>query len=149
MRNATNSCNYRYANLLHYKHRSLKHVSATYCGHLQAGGIWRIYYTICEVLHESFNIFVNLSNTDKIISAERCVCVLCIWRHRPEISETRVCKKYFNIDKWVKICIVACTGNGCRRLGYSYYNKLHICTCTFWLYFSQCITSAWSWIFKI
>jgi len=39
MRNATDNCNYRYVNLLQYKQLSLIHVSATYCGHLQVGGV--------------------------------------------------------------------------------------------------------------
>ena len=33
----TNRCVYKYVNLLYYKQRSLLHVSATYCGHLQGG----------------------------------------------------------------------------------------------------------------
>jgi hypothetical protein len=39
-------CIYRYVNLFCYKHRSLLHVSATYCGHLQGGVLWRKYYYI-------------------------------------------------------------------------------------------------------
>jgi hypothetical protein len=78
MRNVNYNCNYRYVNLLHYKQRSLIHVSATYCGHLQGGVICRIYYTKCEVLSKKFNIYVNLSHTDKIICPELFVCMLCI-----------------------------------------------------------------------
>ena len=46
MRNTTNKCIHRYINLLYYtrKQRSLLHVSATYCDHLQGGVICRIYY---------------------------------------------------------------------------------------------------------
>ena len=33
-----------YVNLFYYKQRSLLHVSATYCDHLQGGVLWRIYY---------------------------------------------------------------------------------------------------------
>jgi hypothetical protein len=79
MRNTTNNCNYRYVNVLHYKQRTLLHVSGTYCGHLQGGVLRRIYYTECSVLPKKFNIYVNVSNMDKIICAELCVCVLCIW----------------------------------------------------------------------
>jgi hypothetical protein len=35
MRDTTDNCIYIYVNLLYYKQRSLLHVSATYCGHLQ------------------------------------------------------------------------------------------------------------------
>ena len=44
MRNTTNQCIYRYVNWLYYKQRSLLRVSATHCGHLQEGVLWRIYY---------------------------------------------------------------------------------------------------------
>ena len=45
IRTTTNQCIYRYVNLLYYKQRSLLHVSATCCDHLQEGVIWRMYYT--------------------------------------------------------------------------------------------------------
>ena len=45
MRNKNSKCIYRYVNLLCYKQLSLLHVSATYCGHLQGGILWRMYYT--------------------------------------------------------------------------------------------------------
>jgi len=32
---------YRYVDLLYYNQRSLIHVSATYCGHLHGGVLWR------------------------------------------------------------------------------------------------------------
>jgi hypothetical protein len=35
MQNKTNKCIHRYVNSLYYKQRSLLHVLATYCGHLQ------------------------------------------------------------------------------------------------------------------
>ena len=44
LRNTTNKCTYKYVDLLYYKQCSLPHVSATYCGHLQGGVLWRIYY---------------------------------------------------------------------------------------------------------
>jgi hypothetical protein len=37
-------CEYKYLNLLYYRKRSLLHVSATHCGHLQGGLLRRIYY---------------------------------------------------------------------------------------------------------
>jgi hypothetical protein len=45
MINTTNKCIYKYVHLLCYKQRSLLHVSATYCGHLQGSVLWRIYYS--------------------------------------------------------------------------------------------------------
>jgi hypothetical protein len=44
VRNTTKKCIHRYVNLLYHKHRSLLRVSATYCGHLQGGVLWKIYY---------------------------------------------------------------------------------------------------------
>ena len=44
MRNKTNKCTYKYVNLLYYKQLILLHVSATYCGLLQGGVLWRMYY---------------------------------------------------------------------------------------------------------
>ena len=46
MRNTTNQCIYRNINLLYYKQRSVLRVSATHCGHLQRGVLWRIYYIL-------------------------------------------------------------------------------------------------------
>ena len=37
MWNKPNMCKYRCTNLFYYKQRSLLHVSATYCNHLQGG----------------------------------------------------------------------------------------------------------------
>ena len=44
MRNKTNKYTYKYVNLLYYKQLILLHVSATYCGLLQGGVLWRMYY---------------------------------------------------------------------------------------------------------
>jgi len=44
MRNTTHKSINRYVNLLCYKQHSLLHVSATYCGNLQGGVLWKIYY---------------------------------------------------------------------------------------------------------
>jgi hypothetical protein len=42
MWNKTNKCKYRCASLFYYKQRSLLHVSAIYCDHLQGRVLWRI-----------------------------------------------------------------------------------------------------------
>jgi len=39
--NKSNRYMYKYVNLLYYKERSLLHVSAIYCGHLQGGVLWK------------------------------------------------------------------------------------------------------------
>jgi hypothetical protein len=42
--NTTSKHIYIYADLLCYKQRGFLHVSATYCGHLQGGVLWRKYF---------------------------------------------------------------------------------------------------------
>ena len=52
------------ANLLYYKLRSLLHVSATYCGHLQGGVPWRVYYTERQMDIQIQNVIILYFNTD-------------------------------------------------------------------------------------
>ena len=64
MRNTTNKCIHRYANLLYYEQRSLLHVSATYCGHLQGNVVRRIYYIESQnSLMYKYKILVSYNKT--------------------------------------------------------------------------------------
>jgi hypothetical protein len=92
MRNTTNKCTYKYLNLLYY---SLLHVSATYCGHLQGDGPFKIYYT------ERQNI-CNLNYIDFL-------CNISFKEHLPEVGHkrwpkhVRGCVDYDTINLYISI----------------------------------------------
>jgi hypothetical protein len=67
----------RYVNLLYYKQRSLLHFSTTYCGHLQWGVLWRIYYIIFHTMNHQCMVMYHL----ELLRLTKTTCLFLRGRH--------------------------------------------------------------------